>query len=136
MKPEPNLKVFVYGTLKPGEANFAPYCHRYVKSQEEAYVEGLLYELPMGYPGITEGNNKVRGVLLTFSTNKVLQNLDLLEGYQPNRTSNLNEYDRRLVPVYSLDDQFIDRAWCYFMTPEKIEQYQGILLKSNCWTSN
>lgn len=136
MKFEPNLKVFVYGTLKPGEANFTAYCSGYVKSQEEAYVKGLLYALPVGYPAVTEGNNKVRGVLLTFNLNTdfVLQNLDLLEGYQPNRALDLNEYNRRLVAVYDLDDQIIDRAWCYFMTREKIKQYQGILIKTNFWT--
>ncbi|MGD1918808.1 MAG: hypothetical protein ACFCAD_07915 [Pleurocapsa sp.] len=42
MKPESSLKVFVYGTLKPGEANFAAYCDGYVESQQIAYAKGIL----------------------------------------------------------------------------------------------
>ena len=133
MKPESRLKVFVYGTLKPGEANFAAYCGSHVQSQQEAYVKGILYALPVGYPAMMEGENKVQGVLLKFNSAKILQNLDRLEGYQPQQVFDLNEYYRRLVSVYGKGDRIIDQAWAYFMTPAKIKEYQGTLVESNCW---
>ncbi len=133
MKPESSLKVFVYGTLKPGEANFSAYCNGYVESQQKAYTKGILYTLPVGYPAMTEGDKKVQGVLLTFNDSDVLQALDRLEGYQPQRSSSLNEYYRRLVSVYDISDRIIGQAWAYFMTPAKVKQYQGTLIESNCW---
>ena len=134
MKPRSSLKVFVYGTLKPGEANYLRYCSSKVEFQQKAYTKGMLYDLPFGYPAMTEGENNVKGVLLTVKDLNILDNLDRLEGYQPQRTTNLNEYFRRLVPVYNLSDRFIDKAWAYFMTPAKIERYGGILVRSNWWT--
>ena len=133
MKSELSLKVFVYGTLKPGEANFLAYCNGYVESQVEAYTKGILYDLPFRYPAMTEGEEKVQGVLLTFNNFDVLNSLDKLEEYQPQRSADLNEYDRRLVLVYDLSDCLIGEAWAYFMLPEKVKQYQGVLVKSNCW---
>lgn len=135
MKPESlSFYVFVYGTLKPGERNFH-YCDGYVESETLAYVRGVLYELPFGYPAMTRGNRKVKGVLLKISNPAILMNLDSLEGYDPQRTSGANEYERHLVKVYSLEDRFIVEAWTYFMNLAKIEQYQGTLIESNWWTS-
>ena len=134
MKDRASLKVFVYGTLKPGEANYYRYCDGHVVFQQEAYTKGILYDLPFGYPAMTEGKNQVRGVLLTFEDPNILDNLDRLEGYQPQRAANLNEYYRCLIPVYSSNDQLLDRAWAYFMTPVKVKQYQGKLVESNLWT--
>ncbi|MGD1918809.1 MAG: gamma-glutamylcyclotransferase [Pleurocapsa sp.] len=82
---------------------------------------------------MTEGEKKIQGVLLTFKNPGVLNNLDRLEGYQPKQPESLNEYYRSLVLVNSLNNQPIDRAWAYFMTLEKVRQYQGILVESNCW---
>ena len=136
MKPKLNLKVFVYGTLKPGEANYDRYCQGWATSQQQAYTRGILYDLPFGYPAMTEGENKVKGVLLTFKDCSVLNNLDMLEDYQPDRSPDLNEYYRCLVPIYSLSDRPLDKAWAYFMTPEQIQKYGGKIVKSNWWTGN
>jgi gamma-glutamylcyclotransferase (GGCT)/AIG2-like uncharacterized protein YtfP len=134
MKPETSsLKVFVYGTLKPGEANHH-YCDGYIQTQTLAYTRGVLYSLAVGYPAMTEGNNKVKGVLLGFNNAHILASLDRLEDYQPQRASSLNEYYRRLVAVYNSNDQLITQAWTYFMTLSRVKQYQGILVNSNWWT--
>ena len=133
MKPESSLKVFVYGTLKPGEANYH-YCDGYAHSKTLAYTRGVLYSLPAGYPAMIEGKNKIEGVLLTFNRSKILESLDRLEGYQPQRDSSLNEYDRCLVSVYGLDDQLINNAWAYFMSSTKVKRYGGALVESNWWT--
>ncbi|MFM2312591.1 MAG: hypothetical protein RLZZ04_1867, partial [Cyanobacteriota bacterium] len=105
MKSESStLDVFVYGTLKPGEANFPAYCKGKVIAQIPAYTWGDLYALPVGYPAMTKGKNKVQGILLSFSDRQILKNLDQLEGYQSHRERDLNEYYRALVAVYSLGD--------------------------------
>ena len=133
---QPNLKVFVYGTLKPGEINYTHYCDRHIQSQTIAYTKGILYHLPVGYPAMTEGDKQVKGFLLTFTNSSILSNLDLLEDYQAQRSADLNEYYRRLVPVYSLENQLIDKAWAYFMTPQRVKQYRGSIITSGWWTEH
>jgi len=127
------LKVFVYGTLKPKKRNYQRYCNGKVQSEIPSYTRGILYSLPVGYPAMTEGENKVQGFLLTFNNSNILNSLDLLEGYQAQRDSHLNEYYRRLVAVYSPEDRYLDKAWAYFMTPAKVKQYQGTIITSGCW---
>lgn len=129
------INVFVYGTLKPGEANYQSYCEGKVRAYSPAYTKGNLYSLPLGYPAMTVGKNRVKGVLLTFDCANILESLDRLETYQENRPSELNEYDRFLVPVYNLNDRPLGQAWCYFMTIEKVEQYQGTIIPSGWWES-
>lgn len=125
--------VFVYGTLKPGEANYLSYCNGKVKSQISGYTRGELYALPMGYPAMTSGNNKVYGVCLSFSDSKVLKDLDLLEDYQEQRVAEKNEYYRCLTPIYSLDGRAIAQAWAYYMTRDRVLQYRGRKVTSGCW---
>lgn len=127
------MKVFVYGTLKPGERNYALYCGDRTHSQVAAYTKGLLYHLPVGYPAMTAGNSRVKGVLLTFTDDTVLPYLDELEDYDKERSPELNLYYRSLVPVYDQSDRFLAQAWCYFMSQEKVKQFQGVILPSGCW---
>lgn len=126
--------VFVYGTLKPGEANFAAHCAGKVVAQTPAYTWGDLYALPVGYPAMTEGNSKVQGMLLSFNDPQILHSLDRLEGYQSQRAAHLNEYYRASVMVYSLGDRPINQAWAYYMTQAQVKQYGGIKLTSSSWT--
>jgi gamma-glutamylcyclotransferase (GGCT)/AIG2-like uncharacterized protein YtfP len=126
--------VFVYGTLKPGEANFPAYCQGKVVAQTPVYVWGDLYNLSVGYPAMTEGNRKIQGILLSFNDSQILPSLDELEGYQSQRAAELNEYYRTSVTVYDFSDRPINQAWAYYMTLAKVKQYQGIKLTSNNWT--
>ena len=128
--------VFVYGTLKPGEANYQAYCGGKVRSQTSVYTWAELYALPVGYPAMIEGKNKVYGVLLKFDDPLVLNSLDRLEDYQPQRASDLNEYERQLVSVYSFGDRLLGQAWAYYMTRAKVRQYRGVKVASGCWTSS
>ena len=130
------LKVFVYGTLKPGEANYQHYCEGHIETQIPAYTLGNLYALPFGYPAMTVGKNRVRGVVLEFSNPKALSSLDRLEDYQERRASHLNEYYRSLTIVYGLDHQPITQAWAYYMTPERVRQHGGIEIVSGNWSAN
>ena len=126
--------VFVYGTLKPGEANYLSYCNDKVISQVSGYTRGVLYALPMGYPAMAPGNERVYGVCLTFTDTRVLHELDLLEDYQERREAELNQYYRCLTPIYSLDGRAIARPWAYYMTRDRILQYRGTKVTSGCWT--
>ena len=129
------IKVFVYGTLKPGEANYQHYCEGKVKTQIPAYTFGNLYALPFGYPAMTVGKNKVWGVLLEFSDSEVLSSLDRLEDYQEQRASDLNEYYRSLTLVYGLDDRPIAQAWAYYRSSDRVLQHGGIEVVSGNWSA-
>lgn len=130
------VEVFVYGTLKPGEVNYQNYCGGKVIQAGPSYTWGTLYALSVGYPGMIEGRNKVMGMLLVFNDLNILNSLDRLEGYQENRATHQNEYYRKLVPVYSLENKLLGQAWSYFMNRAKVEQYSGVLIESGCWTGN
>lgn len=128
------LKVFVYGTLKPKEANYEAFCGGKVVEATRAYTNGILYDLPNhGYPAMTKGTAKVEGFLLTFVDEEVLIGLDRLEGYDERRSPHENEYERRRVPIYDLDGNFLAEAWTYFMSLDKIKGKKGIRVSSGYW---
>lgn len=124
----------MYGTLKPGERNYPYYCKGKTLQEQEAYTYGQLFHLSLGYPGLMEGERKVKGILLTFGDQSVLDRLDELEDYHPMRSPEQNEYQRKQIPVYSFNDEFLGEVWGYVMTSDKIQQYQGKPVISGCWT--
>jgi gamma-glutamylcyclotransferase (GGCT)/AIG2-like uncharacterized protein YtfP len=128
------IKVFVYGTLKPQESNYQNYCADKITESIDAYTFGRLYHLPsLGYPAMTEGRDMVRGYLFTFVDRHIIDRLDELETYSPSRPPEENEYQRRLITVYRLTHQPIQKVWAYFMALEKIELLKGVLVPSGCW---
>ncbi len=129
------VKVFVYGTLKPGEANYQRYCGLQVVDAKKAYTFGKLFALPMGYPAMTLGDSLVYGYLLTFVDAKILSNLDILEDYQPSRQRTENLYNRQEVEIYDLQGRSLGIAWVYLMTPNQICQLKSSLLQPDCWWS-
>lgn len=129
------VKVFVYGTLKPGEANYQRYCAIQVVDAKKAYAFGQLFALPMGYPAMTLGDSLVYGYLLAFVDAKVLNNLDILEDYQPSRQRTENLYNRQEVEIYDLQGRSLGIAWVYLMTPQQICQLKGSLLQRDGWWS-
>ncbi|MEB3311851.1 MAG: gamma-glutamylcyclotransferase [Snowella sp.] len=128
------MNVFVYGTLKPGERNYPTYCQGKAIAEHKVYTYGKLYHLCLGYPGMTAGQDKITGYLLTFADQSVLAELDELETYDPQVKPEQNEYQRQLIPIYDLEDHYLGEAWGYVMTPEKIKAFQGMYLPSGCWT--
>lgn len=138
MAPEVTTSVFVYGTLKPGGHYHEAYCGGFQLEATDGYIQGRLFHFPdLGYPGALESvTDKIYGVLLTFNHEKdlVLSKLDQLEGYDPARPAEDNEYYRKLVTVYNESDLTImDNAWCYFMTPEQVRRLNGAYLPSGIW---
>jgi len=129
------LRVFVYGTLKPGEENYFGYCHHNVVAAVEAIAYGALHSLPMGYPAMTVGNSPVYGYLLTFDDFLVLQQLDWLEDYDPTRPPEANEYSRDEIEILSLDRQPLGLAWVYQMSTAQAIQMGGTVVPDGNWKS-
>ena len=138
MAIQPTLPVFVYGTLKPGEANYPSYCSGRVNRIVTARARGRLFDLPVGYPAaVAEGHDRswIAGYLLLFADGSALKDLDRLEDYQPGRRPEANEYQRRFVPVSSPLGDALGHAWAYFMLPERVQGYGGRLLSAGNWRS-
>ncbi len=129
------LRVFVYGTLKPGEANYQRYCDGKVVNATKALAFGQLFDLPEGYPGMTLGDSPVYGYLLEFSNPGVLLELDYLEDYHPARKASENLYNRQQIEIYDLQGRSLGLAWVYLMTLEMVRHLGGTLQPDGCWKS-
>ena len=128
------INVFVYGTLKPGEANYPYYCAGKVVEEKQAIAWGQLYHLSLGYPGMVSGEGRVYGFLLTFADASILNQLDGLEDYVPDRKPEENEYNREQVEVYDLKGRSLGMAWVYLMSLEKVRHFKGVLIPSGRWS--
>lgn len=129
------LRVFVYGTLKPGEFNYNCYCAGKVLEAQKAIALGKLFSLPVGYPAMTSGNEPVRGCLLTFENDEILTALDSLENYDPQRPSAENHYNRQKIETFDATSQSLGLAWAYLMTFEQVQQLGGTWLPEGDWRS-
>jgi gamma-glutamylcyclotransferase (GGCT)/AIG2-like uncharacterized protein YtfP len=129
-----NIKVFVYGTLKPGEANYQYYCAGKVVEEKRAIALGQLFDLPLGYPAMTAGESQVYGFLLTFADPAILMLLDELEDYDAQRRPEENEYDRQQIETYDLAGRSLGLAWAYLMTSEQVQRLKGVLMLSGEWS--
>lgn len=128
------LRVFVYGTLKPGECNYDRYCAGRVVEVQAAIVYGQLFDLPLGYPAMTPGTLPVYGVLLSFVDPAILRELDDLEDYDPHRPTDANEYVRVQTQVFSLNGELLGSAWVYQMEQEQAKRLGGVFLPNGIWT--
>jgi gamma-glutamylcyclotransferase (GGCT)/AIG2-like uncharacterized protein YtfP len=132
-----HVSVFVYGTLKPGGANFVRYGGTEVASIYRAYIYGELYDLPsLGYPGAIHGNKQVQGFVLRFPNSKILARLDVLEDYEPQRDPAANDYNREAVLAYTADRGDPILAWAYLMNPDRVRQWGGVHLPDGWWELN
>jgi gamma-glutamylcyclotransferase (GGCT)/AIG2-like uncharacterized protein YtfP len=128
------LRVFVYGTLKPGECNYAAYCGHHVLEAQPAIALGQLYHLPVGYPAMTEGDRPVYGYVLSFTDSQVLARLDQLEDYDPRRSACQNEYIRVKSEVFDWQQQSLGQVWLYRMSRQQVMRMGGRLLSDGKWT--
>ena len=127
------LRVFVYGTLKPGEINYNRYCAGKVVEERNAIAFGKLFSLPIGYPAMTVGDEAVRGCLLAFTNAAILSALDSLEDYDPNRPVAQNLYNRQQIETFDSTSQPLGLAWVYLMTCERVQQLGGTWLPDGNW---
>lgn len=129
------VRIFVYGTLKPGEVNYKRYCATRVVDSKTAVAPGKLYALPMGYPAMTTENSQVQGYLLSFADLGILSQLDELEDYQPHRHKSANLYNRQQIEIYDMmPGQSLGLAWVYLMSPAKVSQLKGIPQADGWWS--
>jgi gamma-glutamylcyclotransferase (GGCT)/AIG2-like uncharacterized protein YtfP len=129
------IRVFVYGTLKPGECNFEQYCADRVVATQAAIAYGALFDLHLGYPSMTAGDRPVYGYLLSFTDAVVLDAMDQLEDFDSRRPADRNEYNRVETEVFDLRGRSLGSAWVYLMSPELVKQAGGTLLLNGNWTS-
>jgi gamma-glutamylcyclotransferase (GGCT)/AIG2-like uncharacterized protein YtfP len=132
----PLLRVFVYGTLKPGEMYYQKYFAGKVVSATRAIALGELFDLPMGYPAMTSGSNPVYGYLLCSVDIDILTELDELEDYIPTRPESDNLYNRRIIEIYDAtqEDKSLGLAWVYLMTEHLVYQLGGVIQSDGWWT--
>lgn len=115
--PRP-LPFFVYGTLRPGEANHDLFLRGRTLAEEPGHLTGaVLYDGP-GYPyAVEEPGGTVRGELVTArpeAYEDLLAALDRLEEYVPGDPRNL--YERAARDVVRTGGGTV-RAWVYLAAP-------------------
>ena len=108
-------KVFVYGTLRKGEAN-----DRLLENAaciaEQCWTNGILYDTGFGYPAVKQAQiSQIFGELYTV-TDSELMRLDQLEGYSEAGKNNL--YERIQQTVYTDKGQF--NAYIYVANKENL----------------
>jgi gamma-glutamylcyclotransferase (GGCT)/AIG2-like uncharacterized protein YtfP len=128
------VNVFVYGTLKPGEAYYETFCQPHAVATVPALTQGCLFHLSLGYPGLTVGDGWVTGALLQFRDAAAIARMDAFEDYDPNLPDTENQYIRQLRPVFSPSRQPLGTAWMYVMSPQRIHQHNGILIPEGVWS--
>ncbi|MDZ8189366.1 MAG: gamma-glutamylcyclotransferase [Nostoc sp. ChiSLP02] len=130
------VRVFVYGTLKPGEANYERFCAGKVVDAKKAFVKGKLFALPMGYPAMTLGDSEVYGYLLSFANPGILNRLDMLEDYHPAREMPENLYNRETIEVYQGEWLSLGWAWVYLMSVERVDKFRGVHQADGWWSGS
>lgn len=126
--------IFVYGTLKPGEAYYPRYCRSHTTAIIPARVQGCLYHLPQGYPALTLGEGWVQGVLLRLTPGTDLSDMDQFEGHNPAYEPAQNEYQRLTWPIMDLTGQSLEQAWVYVMADSRVNRYGGIWIPTGFWS--
>ena len=128
-------KVFVYGTLKPGGDYWPRFCEGKVTTAIPAKIHGELYDLHLGYPGLfLRGDSWVYGYVLTIPRDEDFEQLDVLEGYQPNRAEELNEYTRVRVECFDQVGVSLGKVWVYEMTETTFRQSAGTRIEHGDWS--
>jgi len=94
---------FFYGSLMERYENFKRYIKKRVLVVEVAYCRGILYHLPIGFPGLIVpeqgGDELVVGEMMAVSDpEKIMKVLDRLEDYYPANPKR-SVYIRRLLPI-------------------------------------
>jgi len=139
MKSATQCDVFVYGTLKPNEANYVKYCAGKTIARQRAIAFGKLFSLPMGYPAMIIGDRpmhqQVHGYLLSFKDESILESLDELEDYQSDRPSSENLYNRQQIEIFDLTEKSLGLAWVYFMTTEQAIKLGGSVEPDGHWAN-
>lgn len=135
MEDEQRPALFVYGTLKPGEANYKGYLAGRTAANMAGVLRGAalftdeVYPFLVVDPAVLESDDCVRGAvlhLLPAHYVETLRRIDWLENYKPD--SPWSMYDRALCRVETADG--LVAAWTYVAGPQVLARIrQGRLRK-------
>jgi gamma-glutamylcyclotransferase (GGCT)/AIG2-like uncharacterized protein YtfP len=128
------VTMFVYGTLKPGEAYHERYCRPHLVQATPARVPGRLYHLPMGYPALTDEAGWVVGTRLQLRDGAALAAMDAFEGYDPEKSPADNAYTRQWRSLCAIDGTALGSAWMYVMDVARVHYHQGIWIPTGVWS--
>lgn len=110
------LPVFVYGTLRKGHGNYRNYLLGKTAHEAKALFTGKMFSVHGSFPALLIGGEKIVGELMYIKPenfDRVLQNLDRLEGFRPQDPQH-SMYVRREARVYNeTDGTFVD-AYVYY----------------------
>ncbi len=126
-------RLFVYGTLRPGQKHHERICTGFEIQIYPALVRGALYELPEGYPALTEGEQWIRGDVLCFSNQELLIKCDLWEEYDPNLQTGNCVYRRVYRNIYNSDYSLTGKAQTYIVNKEVLNRKRAILIPMGTW---
>ncbi len=125
------LPLFVYGTLRQGQQNFA-LLRGHILVDQPAKIRGMsLYSL-RAYPVVVHGEHTVSGELLTINPrvyDRLLTDLDQLEGCSPGGTDSMF---RRVVVQVETDTRRRIAAWMYLSQRKYLSRYH-LLIAHGDW---
>ncbi|MET8824747.1 gamma-glutamylcyclotransferase family protein [Streptomyces sp. NPDC004610] len=137
LPPLPPLPFFVYGTLRPGEANHHAFLSGRTRAEHPARLPGaVLYDGP-GYPyAVPAPGGVVHGELITARPDtyaELLRTLDELEEYVPGDPRSL--YERVTREVVQDPDGTPVHAWVYLAAPRIAAglRTHGTLIETGDW---
>ena len=118
-------RLFVYGTLMPGESNYDQIEDLVIDHKPGTIIDGVLVDLG-AFPALVPGAGiVVRGVLLEIKP-AALEVTDRIEGYSPDRDRCL--YLRKEVTVV-VEDGEDATAWTYvFANPASIADHPRLVV--------
>jgi gamma-glutamylcyclotransferase (GGCT)/AIG2-like uncharacterized protein YtfP len=117
-------RLFVYGTLRPGQAAWALVAGHVVRSVPGT-VRGAMYAFPLGYPGLVDGDGTVQGELLWLADLDAA--LPLLDDYEGDDFA-------RVVRAVELADGSRVTAWCYVLSdPSSVSVAGAIEVPGGDW---
>jgi gamma-glutamylcyclotransferase (GGCT)/AIG2-like uncharacterized protein YtfP len=125
------LPLFVYGTLRHGQENYALLRGNTVAETPAVIERMALYSL-RAYPMIVEGESIVHGELMTLHPRiytRLLADLDQLEGYRPGADSRF----RREQHCVQTEGGAQLVAWVYVGDPRTLAQEPHILVPHGDW---
>jgi len=134
-------RLFVYGTLKPGQERYGPiekFCNgRNIDlDPKPATTAGLLYALDHGYPGLirTDTDDVVHGYVLNIDSDPAIVGvINKIEGFDPFKVENIFtpqrmyanlEWEEEHKETQEILISTIEVAcWCYYYHPQALEYY-------------
>ena len=123
-------KIFVYGSLRQDFWNHDKVLKNRVRQIQKGTIQGKLYHLPAGYPAVIKGEDQVHGEVMTFTQDKLLKSLDVLEGYFGEGQDNL--YIRTKHKT-TLEDGSEAWCWVYTYADEEAARKKGRYISNGDW---